>query len=74
MFVVTAYLFMNYASEDVIGYYPYFNLRWDSWWTVFELARWYFVLSCFHWGIGLLTNLLKGGYTVPNPLSTVIKY
>ena len=66
---LTVYLIMNYLAYDFLGYYPYAPfLTWDNLESYGFVAAVYVFQAILVWSMGILTNIIKGGFTVSNPL------
>ena len=63
-----AYLPLALFSKEFLGYYTFMDFaNWESWaWTFGSFTGF---LSVVYWVVGIITNVVHSGWTVPNPLA-----
>lgn len=68
LYIALAYSPLAYFGKDFMGYFPYNGVSFDNFYTIEWIALSLSLQAIFYWSTGILTNLIKGSWSTPNPL------
>ena len=68
-FIMIIYLHIYYATYDFAGFLPYYPILSFTYWDFLIIGIALSVAAIFSFASGILTNIVKGGFTVSNPMT-----